>query len=231
MRGEDLDSVRSEYSGDGGGGWCHRAPLLVGGKLLINLKNILLIRENWFSGAPDKWFYYKIHSMTPSVHEDIKTWFTGTELFRNVGLVIHLWETGGGHPAGVKSYLSFCFSNFVSLVFTLTYICGLNCNQRTLEGIKLQRWWWLALLRTNKMTSLSSNNGPFSQVTLTSWVPPEEWADSWDCAFPLLCPSIPPNIQNISAGVFLLEFLSRLYKGRAVRDHFLIILISLLVWR
>ena len=44
-RGEDLDSVRSEYSG-GGGGWCHRAPLLVGGKLLINLKNILLIREN-----------------------------------------------------------------------------------------------------------------------------------------------------------------------------------------
>ena len=36
---EDLDSVSSEYSA---GGLCRR----VGGKLLINLKNILLIREN-----------------------------------------------------------------------------------------------------------------------------------------------------------------------------------------
>ena len=48
---------------------------------------------------------------------------------------------------------------------------------------------------------------------------------------PSLFPSIPPNIQNISAGGFLPQFLSGLYKGRAVRDHFLIILISLLVWR
>ena len=48
---------------------------------------------------------------------------------------------------------------------------------------------------------------------------------------PSFHPSIPPNIQTISSGLFLLEFLSGLYKGRAVRDHFLIILISLLVWR
>ena len=38
-------------------------------------------------------------------------------------------------------YLSFCFSNFVNLLFTLNYICWLNCNQRTVEGIKLQRCW------------------------------------------------------------------------------------------
>ena len=37
-------------------------------------------------------------------------------------------------------YLSFCFCNFVNLLFT-NYICWLNCNQRTVEGIKLQRCW------------------------------------------------------------------------------------------
>ena len=115
-------------------------------------------------------------------------------------------------------------------VFTLTYICWLNCNQRTVEGIKLQAAGWLALALTNKMTRISPT---IMTAFVKSLCLPESLPRSELIAeiVPSLFPSIPPNIQNISAGGFLPQFLSGLYKGRAVRDHFLIILISLLVWR
>ena len=129
-------------------------------------------------------------------------------------------------------YLSFCFCNFVNLLFTLNYICWLNCNQRTVEGIKLQRCWLYlctSLLAQIKWPISPPIMAPFlKSLSLPGALPRSELIAE---IVPSFHPSIPPNIQTISSGLFLLEFLSGLYKGRAVRDHFLVILISLLVWR